>query len=150
MTKTDELMGLAQTIATEKQTFFEVRGPGAGNRETTAFMADLRRQAEDGLGTDYTERRISGNSKLAVDFYIPEEATIVEIALGLKHPKSEFERDILKAVMAKEQEYPVERLVFVSKPGGTRRVSQAGAKAIISWLKRHHDIGVEVRELQDD
>jgi hypothetical protein len=150
VTITDDIVRLAQLVAAESPTFFEVRGPGAGNRETNAFMTELRNRVETNLGPDFAEHRICGSNRLAVDFYIRSEATIIEVALGLRNPNSEFERDILKAVMAKEEDYPVERLVFVSKPGGERRTQRAGAQAITSWLERNHDIAVDVHELVDE
>jgi hypothetical protein len=150
VTMTDDIVRLAQVVAAERPTFFEVRGPGAGNRETNAFMAELRSRVETNLGPDYAEQRICGNNGFAIDFYIQSEATIIEVALGLKNPNSEFERDILKAIMAQEQGYPVEQLVFVSKPGGTRRAHRAGAQAIISWLKENQNIVVDIHELVDD
>jgi hypothetical protein len=75
-------------------------------------------------------------------------AIIVEIALGLRNPLSEFERDILKAIMSKEACYPVRRLLFLSKPGATRRCSQPGARAIAAWVERAHGITIEIQEVR--
>ena len=149
MTKTEKIVRLAQEVATHRPGFFDVQGPGAGNRETNAFMAELRGRVVSAIGSGYEEQRICGTNKLAVDFYVPEEETIVEVALGLKNPNSEFERDVLKAVLAQDEGYAVERLVFVCKPGGALRTGRAGAKAITSWVEQHREITVEVRELQE-
>lgn len=149
MTKTDEIVRLAQEVAADSPAFFKVQRPGAGNRETNAFMAELHGRVVSAIGPGYEERRICGTNKLAVDFYVPEEEVIVEVALGLKNPNSEFERDVLKAVLAQDNGHAVERLVFVCKPGGALRTGRAGAMAITSWVEQHHRITVEVRELQE-
>ena len=44
-----------------------------------------------------SERRLCGDTSFAADFFFQDDATIVEIALGLINPASEFEKDILKA-----------------------------------------------------
>jgi len=147
MRKAETIIQLAQRIADERSNFFKVKGAGAGDRDTNSFMRELRTRARNTFGIDLSERRICGDNNLAVDFYLPDEATIIEIALSLRNPNSEFERDILKALLAKECEYPVERLIFVSKPGAIKRHSRPSSKAIVSWVERNYDIKIEIREL---
>lgn len=151
MSKVEQLVQLAQNIADENVGFFEVAGPGAGDRRAHAFMRELRHRANDVFERDYSERKICGdNTKLAVAFFIPEESTIVEVALSLRNPNTEFERDILKALMAQEAGHPVARLVFLSKPGAIRRHAQPGSRAITAWVVRNHGIRIEVLELAND
>ena len=102
----------------------------------------------DEFGEDFSERKICGDNAFAVDFYFPAEGTIVEVALGLPHPKTEYEKDILKAVMAQEMGNRVSQLVFISKPGARAKCSQPGRVAIKVWLERHHGIAIEVQELE--
>lgn len=142
----DHLLELAQSLADEWGQFFEKKGPGAGDLDTNAFMKELRVRACNAFGQNYSEQRICGDSKLAPDFYFPEEETIVEVAMGLRNPASEFERDILKAIIAQESCHPVRRLVFLSKPGALARISQPGLTAIAKWVTKAHGIQIEVRE----
>lgn len=150
MNQAERLLGLAQELATNCPDFFKIKGPGMGDRATNAFMDDLRERARVALGTDYAEQEICGANGFRVDYYFPSEATIVEVALGLPKPNTEFERDILKAIMAKEAGYAVEWLVFVSKPGARKKCSQPGRAAITEWLRRNHGIATEVRDLRKD
>jgi hypothetical protein len=143
MHKAERLVVLAQTIADERPVFFEIKGPSIGDHDTAAFMMELRTRAEAEFGTDYSERKVCGANNLCVDFYFPDEETIVEVALGLRNPTSEYERDILKALMAKETGHPVSRLVFVSKPGALKRLKQPGAAAIAARAERLHGVRVE-------
>ena len=87
---------------------------------------------------------ICGDNSLAVDFYFPDDGIIVEIALGLKNPNTEYEKDILKAVMAKSLGYKVNKLIFFTKSGGRKKCEQPGRQAVKEWLKETHQIEVEV------
>ena len=102
MTKTKELLHIAQQIADERPSFFDIKGAGKGDKDTNSFMAELRSPAKSSFGKDFSEKRICGDTNLTVDFFLPDEGTIIEIALSLRNPNSEFEHDILKAIMAKE------------------------------------------------
>lgn len=147
MDRVEQLIELAQRIADDSVGFFEIAGPGAGDLRAIAFMQELRRRADDLFGQDLSEQQICGDNRLAVDFFFPEEATVIEVALGLRNPSSEFERDILKALLAQEAGYPVTRLVFLSKPGANRRRTQPGSRDIMAWAERNHNLRIEIREL---
>ncbi|MDP9194380.1 MAG: hypothetical protein M3P06_22000 [Acidobacteriota bacterium] len=71
---------------------------GDGGVQWTSCVAELRRL----FGTDLAEQTICGTNKFCVDYYFRDEATIVEVAMSLRNPTSEFERDILKAIMAQD------------------------------------------------
>lgn len=146
MNKVEQLVQLAQKITDENVSFFEVAGPGAGDRRTIAFMRELRHRANDAFKRDYSERKICGDNNLAVDFFIPEESTIVEVALSLRNPNTEFERDVLKALMAREAGHPVAQLVLLAKPGAIKRHAQPSSRAITAWAERNHGIRIEILE----
>jgi hypothetical protein len=144
----EKLLRLAQKVVSRHPDFFETKGPGRGDRATNAFMADLRAKALKEFGTDYAEKEICGTNGFSVDYYFPSEATVVEVALGLSKPNTEFEKDVLKAIMAKEAGNTVSRLFFISKPGARKKCSHPGRLAIIEWLQRNHRISVEIHELK--
>ena len=146
MDHAEELFALAQSLVDDWPDFFTIKGAGAGDQATNAFMRKLRQRAEAAWSRDFAEQRISGDNKLAVDFYFPEEATIVEVALSLRNPMSEFERDILKAIMAQEAGHPVRHLVFFSKPGARARCAQPGLQAFGDWASRKHGVNIAIRE----
>lgn len=147
MNKPDHLFTLAQALADERPYFFEIKGPSIGDHDTADFMKELRSRAMQAFEIDHAEKKVCGPNNLCVDFYFPDEETIVEVALGLRNPTSEFERDLLKAIMAKEVGSPVSHLLFISKPGATKRLAQPGARSIADWADRMHGIKIEVREL---
>ncbi len=141
------LLLLANRLAVTTPGFFTIKGPGRGNHATNDFVRELRRQAELEFGEDYSEQVICGSSKSAVDYYFPSEATIVEVALGLRNPNTEFEKDILKALVAKDCGNPVKRLFFIAKPGGQRKCQQPGRKDFAAWLNAEHGIEIDVHDL---
>lgn len=110
-------------------------------------MRELRLHAAIHFGEDVSEQRLCGDNSLAVDFYFKAEATIVEIALGVQKPNSEFEKDVLKAVMAKERGHAVERLVLIARAGGRRKCDQPGRRAIVEWARTRHGVQVDVLDL---
>ena len=130
-----QLLALARGIADRNPEFQTVRGPGDGDRATHAFMRDLRERAVAAFGRDYAEQKICGETAFAADFYFPEEATVVEVALGLPNPASEFEKDILKAIVAQDYDYTVRRLFFISRAGAVKKCAQPGRTALIAWAK---------------
>jgi D-alanyl-D-alanine dipeptidase len=143
----NRLLETARSIAAAQPDFQVVRGPGDGDRATHAFMRQLRERAAAAFGVDCAEQKICGSTSFAADFYFPEEATVVEVALGLPNPGSEFEKDILKAIMAQDYGYAVRRLVFISRAGAVKKCAQPGRAAIIAWARAKHALEIEVHEL---
>jgi hypothetical protein len=148
--KSSILVDLARGIAAENPDFQAVLGPGAGDHSTHAFMRRLRATAIQVLGVDFSEQKICGQTLLAVDFYFPDEKVIVEVALGLPNPASEFEKDILKAIMAQESGNAVRKLVLISRPGGAKKCAQPGRRAVVGWAQSKHGIKIEVHDLHGE
>lgn len=148
--KVTRLLALARQIASADTAFHSVLGPGDGDRRTQKFMLELRKHAQHEFGIDYAECKVCGETSLAVDFYFPDEETIVEVALGLPNPGSEFEKDVLKAIMAQELGNKVRRLVFISRPGSVKKCAQPGRRAVIRWAHSKHKLEVEILELDGE
>ena len=149
MSKVEQLLSLIQQIADERSFFFDKKEPGIGNKDTNEFVAELNRRAHVLFGTDYAEQKICGDTNHAVDYYFQDESTIVEVALTLRTPNSEFEKDILKALMAQEN-YPVDRLVLIGKPGAVQKCSMPSRTSIIDWAKRTHNLQIDVYDIQNN
>jgi hypothetical protein len=146
ITRADMLLKMIQQLADEHPEFFDTKGPGKGDHATNRFMAEIRQRAENTFGQDFSEQKMCGDTGHKVDFYFPDEATIVEIALSLRNPTTEFEKDILKALLAQEV-HPVERLVLIGKPGAVRNCTRPGRQAFIDWARRTHSLNIEVHDI---
>jgi hypothetical protein len=147
MTITEQILLIAQHVANHQPGFFTVKSSERGDDATSAYMRDLRSAVEAQIGKDYSERRICGDNKLAVDFFIEQERAVIEVAFGLRNSNSEFERDILKVLMAREAGAEVRRLIFIAKPGGEKRISQASSRAMVAWAARNHQLEIVARDL---
>jgi hypothetical protein len=139
---------LAQKLAERTPGFFEIKGAGAGDKATNEFMAVLRRLAKDSLGNDHAERKAYPGTNLRFDFYLPNEETVVEVALGLRNPQSEIERDIFKCLLAREAGLKIGRLVFFSKPGAIAKQNEPAQKAILDLARRKFDLEIEILEFE--
>jgi hypothetical protein len=146
--KAERLCLLAQEIAIRTPRFFETKGAGDGDRATALFMSQLRMAAQGSFGQDCSEAPVCRKAKLAFDFYFRDEETVVEVALGLRNPNSEFEHDIFKCLLGIEEGLPIKRLLFLAKPGAISRQSSPGSKAIAEYMQRHHGIEIEILELE--
>jgi hypothetical protein len=149
MSKAQQILQLAETLAHEDATFFRIAGPGAGDHRTNAYVAELRSRATAYFGHDFSEARICGDTGLRVDYFLPDEHTIVEIAFSLRNSASEFERDILKAVVAQESGCDVRRLVFLCKPGGEARHQAPASRAFMNLVHARHGIVIEIHDIQE-
>ena len=146
MNKGDEVFRVAQEVA-QKCRVFESRGQGAGNHVTNQAMEQIDEIIASRYGKKTVERELSSLNKQTVDFYFEDEKTIVEIEFSFSNPYPCLEKDSFKALLAKEEGYPVERLVIIGDPGSLKRSSAPAPKAIIAWLKHHHQLQVVVMEL---
>jgi len=149
ITKAERLLLIAQGIAEETPNFFVAIGQGPGNLRSNAFMAELRSRAKSTFGCDYGEAELCGDNKLAVDFYFPEEETVVEVAGMLSAPNSEYEKDIFKCLLAQEKGATIHKLVFLAKPGAAKVQNQPGRLAISRFVLSHFNIQITVEELVD-
>ena len=145
--KTSKLILLAQELAEATPGFFDVKGPGAGDRASNEFMLKLSVAVKEVFGREYSQHKISVKNNFSVDFYFPEEETVIELAFGLDKPMNEHERDIFKCLLATENGFAIRRLVFVCKPGGQTRMAAPGPSAIREWVQTRHGLKIDYWEL---
>jgi hypothetical protein len=138
---------LAVGLANRTPDFYKVKNAGLGDRASNEFMKSLRQLAKSAFGLDFSEKKVCKDTKHAFDFYIPEEASVVEIALSLHNPASEYEKDIFKCLLAREEGLEVKSLLFVAKPGAMVRHDAAGSKSIRELVWKHFAVWVDILEL---
>jgi hypothetical protein len=147
VTKAARLYLIAQKLAEQTPGFFASIGAGKGNLRSNTFMAALRIAANQVFGQDYSEAKLCGENKLAIDFYFPDEETAVEIAGMLGAPNSEYEKDIFKCLIAQDRGCKVTRLVLIGKPGAAKANSYPGRGAIAQFVRMRFGIEISVEEL---
>jgi len=145
--KVDRLILAAQKLAEQQPDFFKTKGQGPGDHAANEYMRNLRKVAQGIFGKDHSEAKVRADLDFKFDFYFPEEATVVEIALSLDKPMTEMEKDIFKCLLAKEAGKPIERLVLVAKPGGETRQTTPGQAAIREFVTKKFGLGIDIFEL---
>jgi len=143
----DRFKILAQKFADGTPRFFDIKGAGEGDYATNAFMEGLRTLAQLQFGAELHEKQCVSGANFRFDFYLPDETTVIEIALSLRNPNSEFEKDLLKCVLAKKQGLPISDLLLISKPGGMKKALEPGRKRMGELVEADFGIKVEVWDL---
>lgn len=146
MTKTDRVLQIIQDVA-DKLQVFESRGPGEGNRVTNQAVDAMNELTGKEMGSGVVQRALCSSAKQSVDFYIEDEATVIEVEFSLSNPYPCLEKDAFKVLLAKSEGCPVTTLVLVGDPGCIKRLSAPAPRAISEWLMRQHNISVRVVEL---
>ena len=145
--KAERLYLLAQAVAEKTPGFFAPIGAGSGNLRSNAFMTALKDSAKQVFGDDYSEARLCGDNKLAIDFYFPDEETAVEIAGMLGAPNSEYEKDVFKCLLAQDAGCRIRKLVLIAKPGATKAHSSPGRTAIAQFVAKRFGLEILLEEL---
>jgi hypothetical protein len=146
----DDLFALAHEIACNTTGFLDRQGPGKdkGNGATNAYLAVLNQAAlARWPDTCRQQEPVANGIGYSFDFYIPAEGTAVEVALSLRNVVTEFEKDIFKAILAKDGGKKLERLLLLGKHGAVLRCQGPGPQAIMAWVKRTQGITVEIKDL---
>jgi hypothetical protein len=143
----DRFKMLAQKLAEATPSFFDINGPGKGDHATNAFMTKLRALAKMHYGKDLHERQCVPGANFRFDFYLEDEKTVVEIALSLRNPNSEFEKDLLKCILAKEQGLEIDYLLLICKPGGMKKAEEPGRRRMVELVKEKFGITVETWDI---
>ncbi len=148
MTKTQRIVRLAQEVADSLPAMFHKKGPGPGNDFTKLYMAILNQRVTKALGKQYVEQCISGNTKQCVDFFVPNENTIVEVELSLYNSHTNLERDIFKALLAIDSGHQIQTLLLVGKEPAKKIHTQPALIALINWVKTHHELNVVIEDIK--
>ena len=149
MTKTETILRLAQEVADSLPEMFAVKGPGAGNMFTNRYMDLLNERVRNELGAQYVEQCISGDTKQSVDFFIPEEQTIIEVELSLYNVHTNLDRDIFKALLAVDSGHKVQTLLLIGKEPAKQRHTQPASVALIEWVSKHHNLKIVIEDINE-
>lgn len=148
MTKTQTICDLAQQVADELPDMFRKKGPGEGNHFTNLYMSRLNKAVAALLGKSCIEQKICDPTDLCVDFYVPEEATIIEVELSLYNVHTNLDRDIFKGLLAKDAGHSVSTLLLIGKEPAKERHTQPASRVLIDFVKRHHDLNVIIEDIK--
>jgi hypothetical protein len=138
---------IAQTVANRFPEFHRSKGASLSSKVRAAFLQRLEKEVQKELRDVLVEEPISTSKHTTFNFYLPETATAIEIALPLWESDSEFERDLFKCLLAGEEGKPVDRLVFIGCQGTRETTTLPCRQAILQYVEERYGLAVSMMEL---
>jgi hypothetical protein len=92
---------------------------------------------------------LSKANRQMVDFWLEDEHTIVEVEFNILTLPPVLEKEVFKALLAKDAGIDVRRLVLIGDPGAALLSHAPTPASIIEWVERQHQIRVEIWDLND-
>jgi hypothetical protein len=127
--------------------FFDARKQGSGSAYTKEVIDALDYLVMEELGVGIVNQFLCKESRQMVDFWLPDEHAIVELELNLASAAPLLEKEVVKALLAKDAGQDVRQLILIGDPGSLHRHQSSTAKAVIKWAERQHQLRVEIWEL---
>jgi hypothetical protein len=84
-----------------------------------------------------------------VDFWLEDEQTIMEVEYSMWSSDPLLEREVFKALLAKDAGRDVRHLILIGDPGSVRRWQAPTPRAVMHWVEQHHQIRVQIWELTE-
>ena len=148
MIKAERIFQLAQEGA-DAYRMFKARRAGGGTPYVNEVVNHLKYLVGQEFGTGVINQFLSKENRQSVDFWLEDEQTIMEVEFNILSSPPVLEKEVFKALLAKDAGKDVRHLILIGDPGSVL-LSQAPAPAsIINWVERRHQIGVQIWELKD-
>ena len=149
--KPEELIRIAIRLAKKHVQLFaeEADGPGVGNTLVNDYINELKAFAKKKFQGDFAERSVMGGTNLRFDYYFPKEKTVIEIALSLHNSNTEFEKDLLKCLLARTQGMLVKELWFFTRTQGVESLDRPARRAFIDYVEKIHSLKIKIFSLND-
>jgi len=125
--RVETVVQMARTLVADWPRFSPMLPPEVARHGIRAFKTELRSRAFAHFCVDYAEKPICGGN-LTLDYLIGNAA--VEIAMDLREENSEFERDILRVLIAESELNTISHLLFLAKPGHAPGATRQPAKLL--------------------
>ncbi len=148
MSRAERIFQLAQEVA-DTYDVFHAKRAGAGDHYTKEVVDHLKFLVLEEFGPGVANQFLSKESRQSVDFWLPEEHTILEVEFSMFSSSPLLEKEAFKALLAKDAGKDVRELILVGDPGSGKRHQAPTPRAVINWVERHHQIRVQVWELKE-
>ena len=149
MSKAERIFHLAQEGA-DVYHMFKLRRAGAGTLFVNEVINHLKSLVVHELGTavinQFLGKKENGQS---VDFWLEDEQTLIEMEFDILSSPPVLEKEIFKALLAKDAGTNVQHLILIGDPGSFVISQTPRPKSIIAWVEKHHQIRVQIWELKD-
>ncbi len=148
MKKAERIFQLAQEGA-DTYRMFTLRRSGAATPFVNEVINHLKFLVNQELGAGVVNQFLSQASHQSVDFWLEDEYTIMEMEFNILSSPPVLEKEIFKALLAKDAGNDVRHLILIGDPGSVILSQAPAAVAIIDWVERRHQIRAQIWELTD-
>ncbi len=148
MTKAERIFKLAQEGA-DAYRMFKARRAGAGTPYVNEVINHLKFLVAQEFGTGAVNQFLSKENRQSVDFWLEDEQTIMEIEFNIFSSPPVLEKEVFKALLAKDAGKDVRHLILIGDPGSVLLSQAPTPVSIINWVERRHQIRVQIWELKD-
>jgi hypothetical protein len=148
MSKAERIFQLAQEGA-DTYRIFKLRRAGAGTPFVNEVLNHLKFLVTQEFGTDVVNRFLSDANRQTVDFWLEDEQTIVEVEFNILSTPPVLEKEVFKALLAKDAGKDVRQLILIGDPGSALLSRGPTPASIMEWVEHRHQIRVQVWELGD-
>jgi hypothetical protein len=148
MKKAERIFQLAQEGA-DTYRMFMLRRSGAATPFVNEVINHLKFLVNKELGAGVVNQFLSQASHQSVDFWLEDEFTIMEMEFNILSSPPVLEKEIFKALLAKDAGNDVRHLILIGDPGSVILAQAPAAVAIIDWVERRHQIRAQIWELTD-
>ena len=148
MSKAERIFQLAQEGA-DAYRMFKARRAGAGTPYVNEVINHLKSLVVQEFGTGAVNQFLSKEARQSVDFWLEDEQTIIEMEFDILSSPPVLEREVFKALLAKDGGNDVRHLILIGDPGSALLAQAPTPASIINWVERRHQLRVQIWELKD-
>jgi len=149
MKKTERILQLAQENANSYR-IFALRRSGAATPFVNEVINHLKLVVAQELGAGVVNQILHQASHQTVDFWLEDEFTILEMEFNILSSPPVLEKEIFKALLAKDAGKDVRHLILIGDPGSVMISQTPTAVAMRDWVERRHQIRAQIWELKDE
>jgi len=149
MNKADHIFRLAQEDA-DAYRMFALRRAGAATPFVNEVINHLKFLVGQKFGAEVVNQSLNQASRQTVDFWLEDEHAIMEMEFNILSSPPVLEKEIFKALLAKDAGKDVRHLILIGDPGSVKLLQAPAPAAIINWAEQHYQIQVQVWELKDN
>ncbi|MCO5759969.1 MAG: hypothetical protein NHG36_00455 [Chromatiaceae bacterium] len=128
---------------------FKLRRAGAGTPFVNEVINHLKFLVDQEFGSGVVNQFLSKANRQTVDFWLEDEHTIVEMEFNILTLPPVLEKEVFKALLAKDAGNDVRQLVLIGDPGAALLSHAPTPASIIEWVERQHQIRVQIWDLND-
>ena len=148
MSKAERIFQLAQEVVSSYD-ILNARRAGSGNHYTREVIDHLKSLVIEEFGAGVANQFLSQKNRQSVDFWLEDEQTIAEVEFSMLSFSPVLEKEVFKALLAKDAGKDVRHLILIGDPGSGERYQTPTPRSVMDWVERHYQIRVQIWELKE-